>query len=55
MRILVGVFVMVLAGGGVAEDRGSVFGRWASDGSIIEIGEVDGSLGAVVVARSAPR
>jgi uncharacterized protein (DUF2147 family) len=34
----------------VADDRASIFGRWASDTSILEIGETDGVLHATIVS-----
>ena len=37
-----------------AEDRDAVFGRWASEGSIIEISEQEGALSARVIALKDP-
>jgi len=46
---------LVLAGGGVAADaRDAIFGRWASDNSILEVGETDGVLHARIVAMLDP-
>jgi uncharacterized protein (DUF2147 family) len=37
-----------------AKDRAAVFGRWATEGSIIEISETNGALQARVVALNEP-
>ena len=51
MRHMLSGFVVVLACSALgADSRDAVFGRWASDNSILEIGESSGTLSARIVA-----
>lgn len=45
---------LVIASAIHAADRDTVFGQWASDGSIIEIAETDNGLSAIVIALNEP-
>ena len=46
---------LLLAGAAIAADaRDAIFGRWASDNSILEVGETDGVLHARIVAMLDP-
>lgn len=42
--------LVLLSAIAIADDRGSIFGRWASNNSILEIGETDGVLHATIVS-----
>ena len=42
--------LLLAAAIGVAEDKGTVFGRWASNNSILEIGETGGVLHATIIS-----
>ena len=50
----IGLVALLLAGVVQAEDRDAVMGRWASEGSIIEISEQQGALSARVIALKDP-
>ncbi len=53
-RTLMIGLLLAAAGSGAAEDRSAVFGLWATNDSILEIGETDGTLHATIVAMLNP-
>jgi len=54
MKRIVWIGLLAWCGVAVADDRGAVLGRWATDGSIIEISETEGTLRARVIALREP-
>lgn len=54
-RGLVLMFLLVAGSATSADSPDAIFGRWASDNSILEVGESDGVLHARIVAMLDPR
>lgn len=54
LRVLMAVLALLGGSGAVADERAAVFGRWASEGSIIEITSDANQLSARVMALDAP-
>jgi uncharacterized protein (DUF2147 family) len=54
MRVLALTVMVLMAAAAVADERVAVMGRWASDGSILEVAESEGSLTMTIVALLDP-